>query len=473
MSGVTDLAQHSRFERVRRSWTELSLARQFSLAAAAVLLAGMLVIGVWVTRQIEEGVTRNTAAATALYVDSVIAPLLPNLRGEAGLSYGAQRALDETLSQGALGQRLASFKIWKDGGLIAYASDPKLIGARFEPTESLRQAWAGRVTAEFDSLEDDENASERVQNVPLLEIYSPIREPWSGEVVAVAEFYEVADELQSNLLAARLRSWLVVGMATLCMIGLLFGIVLRGSDMIATQRKALEARVADLSRLLRQNEELRLRVQGASRRAAALNERFLKRISADLHDGPAQLLALASLRIGDARPPDAASPEPGELDSIRDYLDEAMREIRSICRGLTLPHIEAMRLPELLLSAVAAHEQRTGTTVSVSVPDTAPDISAAEKICVYRFVQEGLNNAFRHARGVGQSVRAEVSAGALAVSVSDQGGGFDAAADDGEGLGLAGLRDRVESLGGGFEVTSSAAGTRVVMRLNLSPEVAR
>jgi len=472
MSVMIDLAHYPAVERVKRGWTELSLARQFSLAAGAVLVLGMLVIGLWVTRQIEEGVTRNTAAATALYVDSVIAPLLPDLRGDARLSYGAQRALDETLSKGTLGERLASFKIWKDGGLIAYASDPELIGARFEPTESLQQAWAGRVTAEFDRLEDEENASERLRNVPLLEIYSPIREPWSGEVVAVAEFYEVADELQRNLRAVRLRTWLVVGVATLCMIGLLFGIVLRGSEMIASQRKALEARVADLSRLLRQNEELRLRVQSASSRAAALNERFLKRVSADLHDGPAQLLALASLRLGSARPAGAASPASGELESIRNYLDDAMREIRGICRGLTLPHIEAMTLAELLRSAVAAHEQRTGTTVSLSVPDSAPEINAAEKICVYRFVQEGLNNAFRHARGVGQSVRAEMSDGALTVSVSDQGGGFDAAAEHGEGLGLAGLRDRVESLGGAFEVKTSTSGTHVAMRLNLHPEIA-
>jgi signal transduction histidine kinase len=256
--------------------------------------------------------------------------------------------------------------------------------------------------------------------------------------------------------------------------GLLFGIVLRGSEMIASQRKALEGRVADLSRLLRQNEELRLRVQSASSRAAALNERFLKRISADLHDGPAQLLALASLRLGGSRPGEGASPDPGELESIRNYLDDAMREIRSICRGLTLPHIEAMRLPELLRSAVAAHEQRTGTTVSLSVPNSAPEISAAEKICVYRFVQEGLNNAFRHARGAGQSVSAEFSDATLVINVSDQGGGFDAAAEQqGGGLGLAGLRDRVESLGGAFEVKSSASGTRVVMRLNIVSEAAR
>jgi signal transduction histidine kinase len=459
--GVTDLAHRRTFEGVRRQWTALTLARQFSLAGGAVLLAGMAVIGLWVTRQIEEGVTRNAATATALYVDSVIAPLLPDVRGEEALPEGARRALDETLSQGALGRRLASFKIWREGGLIAYSSEPELIGRRFEPTDNLERAWSGQVTAEFDELEDEENVLERAEGVPLLEIYSPLREPWSGEVVAVAEFYEVADDLQRDLLAARTRSWLVVAAVTLGMMGLLSGIVLRGSNMITAQRGALERRIAELSRLLAQNEELRLRVQQASSRAVALNERYLKRISADLHDGPAQLLALASLRLGDSRVASGA----GELDAIRTHLDEAMREIRDICRGLVLPHIEAMDLPQLLGAAVGAHEQRTGTSVALRLPETAVSLTPSEKICVYRFVQEGLSNAFRHAGGRGQSVAAAVSNGALTVTVADRGGGFDVGMGDGEGLGLAGLRERIESLGGRLDVESSPSGTRLSMNL--------
>src|SRR5918993_501068 len=232
VASVTDFAASLPLDRVRRRWASLTLARQFSLAGSAVLLAGMVVIGLWVTRQIGDDVTRNTAAAMALYVDSVIAPLLPDVRDGDVLPEGARRALDETLSQGALGRRLASFKIWKKGGLVAYSSRPELIGRRFEPTDNLKRAWSGQVTAEFDELHDAEDALERAEGVPLLEIYSPIREPWSGDVVAVAEFYEVADDLQRDLLAARTRSWLVVAAVTLGMMGLLSGIVLRGSNMI-------------------------------------------------------------------------------------------------------------------------------------------------------------------------------------------------------------------------------------------------
>jgi signal transduction histidine kinase len=393
----------------------------------------------------------------------VIAPLLPDIRSRDTLPEGARRALDETLSQGALGRRLASFKIWKEGGLIAYSSRPELIGRRFEPTENLKRAWSGQVTAEFDELKDEEDALERAEGVPLLEIYSPSREPWSGEVAAVAEFYEMAEDLERDLLAARTRSWLVVAVVTLGMMGLLSGIVLRGSNVITMQRGALERRIADLSRLLSQNEELRLRVQQASSRAVALNERYLRRISADLHDGPAQLLALASLRLGDSRLASGA----GELDAIRTHLDEAMREIRDICRGLVLPHIEAMDLPQLVSAAVAAHEQRTGTGVALRLPAETLSLTPSEKICVYRFVQEGLNNAFRHAGGLGQSVAAGVSDGALTVTVADRGGGFDVGQSDREGLGLAGLRERVESLGGRLTIESSPTGTRLGMTLKL------
>ena len=61
--------------------------------------------------------------------------------------------------------------------------------------------------------------------------------------------------------------------------------------------QALTERVAELSALLAQNRTLRRRVQKASRSASAINERYLRRIGADLHDGPAQLVALAALRM--------------------------------------------------------------------------------------------------------------------------------------------------------------------------------
>ena len=67
-------------KRLAGIWSGLSLAWQFVIAGGIGLLAVMLVVGLWVTSQIRDGVLHNSAATTALYVDSVIAPLLPDMR---------------------------------------------------------------------------------------------------------------------------------------------------------------------------------------------------------------------------------------------------------------------------------------------------------------------------------------------------------------------------------------------------------
>jgi len=211
-------------------------------------------------------------------------------------------------------------------------------------------------------------------------------------------------------------------------------------------------------------------VQAASGRSTALNERYLRRIGAELHDGPAQLLALASLRLGSATL--TAGSREGtrrEVGAVRSILDDAMREIRDISRGLTLPQIEGMTLSELITAAVAAHERRRGTPVPVS--GRAPDrpLGQSEKICVYRFLQEGLNNASRHAPGAPQRIEVVSSDGELSVAVIDAGPGFDQERKSATGLGLAGLRERVDSLGGDFAVETSAGGTRLSMKLTLAP----
>jgi signal transduction histidine kinase len=456
------------FENFYQRWSRLSLASQFLLAGGLGLLAVMAVVGLWVTSQIRQGVMRNSAGTTALYVDSVIAPLLPDMRKSQELSDSVRRALDETLDQGALGKRLVSFKLWRRDGKILYARDPALIGKVYEPGTNLIHAFDGNVVAEFNNLDPIERQEQKATTSPLLEIYNPVREPWSGEVVAVSEFYEVADEFQATLNAALWSSWLVVAGATAAALTMLYGIVLRGSRTIQTQRSALEAKVVELQDLLLQNSSLRLRVQRASRRATAINERYLRRIGADLHDGPAQLVALAALRMDSPLllDPDAsASRRKAEVSEIHHTLDEAMREIRAICNGLVLPQIETVMVADILRLVVAEHQRRTASSVSLALAPHLPELGTSEKISIYRFAQEGLNNAWRHGKGQDQAVKARMAGGKLYIQVIDSGPGFDPTSS--EGLGLAGLRDRIESIGGHFDTSSSRKGTRLTMSLSI------
>ena len=228
-----------------RRWSRHSLAAQFLLAGGLVSLLAMAVTGFLVESQIETGVTRNSAAVTALYVDSIIAPLLPDMQTSQTLDDSVAQALDETLGQGALGRRLMSFRLWRRDGTILYANDPELTGKRFEPNKNLKAAFEGQLVAEFNRVDDPESDKERASGEPLLEIYNPVRQPWSGEVVAVTEFYEVAPDLARDLRQAAVRSWLAVAGGTLVFFLLLSAIVLRGSRTIDAQARSLSERVAN------------------------------------------------------------------------------------------------------------------------------------------------------------------------------------------------------------------------------------
>jgi hypothetical protein len=448
-------------------WNSQSLARQFLLIGGVVAAFAMLLVGAFVSNRIEDAVTQNSAATTALYVDSVIAPLLPDMQRNEVLDETVARALDETLGQGALGDRLLSFRLWRADGTVLYASDQATVGTKAELGDELRMAFSGRMVARFDQGGD---TGEGQASVPALAIYNPVLQPWSGQVVAVSEFHEVANDFQQSLNRVRLHTWLAVAAFTLAFFIVLSAIVLRGSKTIESQRHALKQRVDELSTLLAQNETLRGRLQRASQRATALNESYLRRIGADLHDGPAQLVAYASLRLDSETLKNDRTPATArqrEIGAIRASLDEAMQEIRTICGGLVLPQIETAGLTEILQRSVKAHQQRTGVTVELSMTNPPDRLSQAAKICIYRFVQETLNNGFRHAGGVGQRVTQWVDGDRVTIEVADAGPGFDPDKVQPVSLGLAGLRERIESLGGTFELIVDAGGTTVRMTTSI------
>ena len=112
------------------------------------------------------------------------------------------------------------------------------------------------------------------------------------------------------------------------------------------------------------------------------------------------------------------------------------------------------------------HTRRTGTTVDclLSLPDIA--VTHSVKVCAYRFVQEALNNAFKHADAKGQSVRAHATATLVEITVSDLGPGLRDLGNTATvgSLGLIGMRDRTETLGGELEVCSGDGGSTLVAR---------
>lgn len=448
---------------------------QFAATGSVVLLLGMLVIGWWIGNEIETSVTRNSAISTAIYMESFIAPLSQELGSNDTLSAETAERLREMFRNPGLSERIAAVKLWKRGGLVAFSTNAELIGRTFEPSPPLVAAWKGKLSAEFDKLENPADYIQNAHDTPYLEVYSPINSIYTGEIIAVAEFYQIATELERDIFDARLKSWGVVGGVSLTMSLMLFGIVRQGSRTIERQTAELRARISEVNEMAMQNMRLRRHIQGASRRSGEHNERLLRRISAELHDGPAQDLALAALRLDSAFR--QAGPDAGreDLETIRASLDAAMKEIRAISSGLSLPEIDGKSVLDTLGLAIDTHERRTRSKVGAAMDDQTLAtlyLDHSTLICVYRFVQEGLNNAWRHAAGKDQRVAARLDGSALVVTVEDRGPGFDRANLRGAGgdrLGLLGLRERIESVGGQFGV-ESAPGAGTTLRMTLPIE---
>ena len=463
--------------RITNFLARMSLVERFTLVSFFFMVAGLAGISWWVGEQIKAGVIKESAAMTALYMDSFIAPSLQELSYDTELSADHIANLTNLLSQTDFGSQIVAFKVWDSKSRILYSINPALIGHTFMSDDDVIRAFQGEVVASISDLQDDENVEERKNYKRLIQIYSPVRLNGTSQIIAVAEFYTKVDALDAEIATAQWRSWWVVAFTMLAIYGLLVGFVNWASQTIGQQKTALTQQVQQLTELMLQNEGLNKRVRRAAANATALNERFLRRISAELHDGPTQELGLAILRLDHvASENEAGRADPDSrffkenLPVIQEALSSAMSEMRIIAAGLGVPQLEKLSLPEVIVRAVRSYEKRAGTSVALDLQDLPEQAGLPVKITAYRIIKEALNNAHRHAPGPGQQVLASCQAGELTIVISDQGPGFDITKtiDWDEHLGLAGMRERVESLGGFFQVESSlTTGTKVIARLTL------
>ena len=469
----------------RRTWrfasglaSRLTLVQRFALVSLAILVTGALIIGRYVAEEIEDGVTARSSAITALYVDSFVSPRLQDIRS--GVVPADERAeLDRLLVESALGQEIASFKVWDLQGNIVYARDSGLIGQHYEREGGLAAALAGNVHSELSGLGKEEHRSERARWDRLLETYAPVHEYETGAIIGAMEFYQDPSDLESEIATSQRTGWFIVGISTAGMYLLLVGLVKGASHTLSRQHRHLE-------RLAQDNARLAQRVQKAAAEKTETDERLLMRISHGLHDGPAQDLGLALLRIRSLREgTEAHLANSGRDDQrvredfelVETALADALKETREMSSDLHLPELEGLALPEVVVKVKLDHERKTGSTVEMAQGFIPASAKLPVKIAVYRVLQEALNNSYRHAGGREQRIRIAHSDGWLTLEVTDGGPGFDLSKGEGDQdawppLGLRGMRERAEMLGGTLAIDSGPdRGTTVRVRLPLEDEM--
>tara|TARA_R110002020_G_scaffold364263_4_gene576645 strand:- start:32158 stop:33498 length:1341 start_codon:yes stop_codon:yes gene_type:complete len=429
----------------------LSLTRRFLILALFLSAVSTLILGSWVSEKIEQTARAREAGSAGTYVGHFISPLVQSLDVEKSLSASQIDALDRVMGSPALKLRVVSMKIWNRNGAIVYSTNKDAIGEVYPIDGALGGALAGITTSDFSGPEE-ESLREFELNDTLLEIYTPIVSGDTGEVIAVAEFYEDATSLAEDLHSAQLHSWLVTGGVLASIIAGLSTLIMDGSHTIRLQRDELTTRIAQLSEAMTKTEELQETIEQGAREVIESNERLLRNIGSELHDGPAQSISLAQLKLDQLEAVATAS----DISSIRSALSSAIQDIRRISAGLLMPNIDDQDLLDCLKTTIREHENKTQSRVNFRHKHLPKRCAPYVTICVCRFLQEGLANAFRHADASGQTVVAEGLKNAILVQVSDSGPGISETErpEFGSHLGLITLRRRLESIRGILTVSS-------------------
>ncbi|MGB3339197.1 MAG: ATP-binding protein [Devosia sp.] len=452
------------------------MARQFTLVGAVVTVCAMTILGVWVAETTRSGMLRSSAFASAILMKSFFAPFVSAVAETGAISTEHREDLNrlyaETLSEAGM----RSVKLWDPDGTILYVSNDVLVPEEVGPGR-IAHAAAGEIVVNF-----EEGYNHPDLSTPFIEIYVPLYAPGSTEVTAVGEFHQEASLLQAAVSESYARSWMEVGLVGLAMMAALYGVVLRGSKTISRQQTALQRAADQSAESARQNEQLRIASDKTRLQAAEVNEQLLGRVGADLHDGPIQVLSVLNFKLTHMLSTKTQArktewQEPAQVEArLRSNLDglvalntEALDELRDISAGLVLPELSDLTLEGTLDLVISRHEALTGGNVLYRKEALPAHTSHLIKTCLYRVVQEALNNSARYAGGAVQQVTAITAGDVIIVEISDGGPGIDQARVEtagSRGLGLLGMSNRINAVGGTLEI-EAAAGRGTLVRATI------
>jgi hypothetical protein len=236
-----------KYKRPKTSELFRSLSIQFLVAGGLVTAIGAYTIGTWVSARIEHGVVQNSGATAALYIESLLPGQISDAVGnvESTINGGVRLALRDAFSSGILSESVVTYNVWGEDGEVLASYRPELIGRQFDPSEGLLTAWSGEVASKFLTLAALGGDPEMILGIPLLEVYAPIRDTQTGEVLAVVEFYQSAEDLASELDNAKQQSWKLVFEIFGLSGALLFVIVHAGSRLIEKQREQAKSQLTE------------------------------------------------------------------------------------------------------------------------------------------------------------------------------------------------------------------------------------
>jgi signal transduction histidine kinase len=264
-------------------------------------------------------------------------------------------------------------------------------------------------------------------------------------------------EVRLTASAERLRWSLVVT----------FGITLLGGIMLALATILLTMRLErEVERRLKETSQARADLQALSAGLVRAQEDERRNLARELHDQVGQSLSAIMMEAGNV----AAVAESGEIQgraaSIGKIAEKTLNGVRDLALLLRPSMLDDFGLVPALNWQAREMGKRTGLNIRVSADNIPGDLPDEHKTCIYRVVQEALNNAARHASARHLQVVVKSGNSRVIFSVQDDGSGFDPRFV--RGLGLIGMEERVRRLGGVWRIDSRPGqGTTIFAELPL------
>jgi signal transduction histidine kinase len=367
---------------------------------------------------------------------------LTALSGELRQRSRSEEGIAEAVLRRALGLRgvhgSALYLASGEGGAFVHGAGVCALWPHDDPPETAWRAVAGvRASGVPEVIQGTAGRDERAPWAHPYTAALPILlgETVAGSLVVVGEARDPFTALDTHFLLA---------------FGQQVGAALENQELY----RSLEDRTAELERLqtrmVRQHEEER------------------NRLSRELHDETAQVLAALNMQLGVLKEKGDESLAPA-LDRARGLVGEGIRSMRSVTRNLRPTALDDLGLLSAMRALARDFQGQEALEVTFQAPARLPPLEGAAELALYRALQEALANSVRH----GQCSRVEVTLaqrdGQVALEVVDDGVGFPA--DDSRDLhrtrgGLAGIRERIAGVGGALDLeNTSGGGARVHIRV--------
>ena len=427
--------------------SQLQTPRRISIAFSVILIALQIAIGTFIVLEYRALQIKANGEIGSTYVDILLAPyaMSPTMGG-----LGEEMDIETAFRQLAITKPDSVLRIWRpDGSLLLTTFG--IQDAIMHDDDDLEVALTGQSVFK---LEVDGTIEPGFPLAfPYMEIYAPIHDPVTHDLIAVGELYLDA----TGILRDRTLLETIVGLgmfiATACVLAML--------AHCFRLSQQLQLRVTEARKMADTNDRLRVEAEQAHLDGANAHEQLLNLIGAELHDGPVQLLGIATLMDENE-----ASTLP-DGTSARNLIDTVLIELRTLAAGLILPELETLSADEVVALAIVRHHALFGQGFDTQIGPLDVDLDLPRKVCLYRVMQEGMANATRHGDEHAPRLTVVMSGQEIDIRIDGQAAPqkIRESSDATRKLGLQGMRRRLNAFGG--QMTFTRDGRATVLRVSL------